>query len=52
MQRYKIFWVPFTDERKYLGTVHAACEASARNAGRRQFGPFGNGQEIEAEAVR
>lgn len=50
MARFKITWLSWDGKNsKFLGYVYATCEAAARTQGRKQFGPFGNGQEIEAK---
>lgn len=49
MKRYRISWLSWDGRTsKFLGFVYAHDEVTARIKGRRQFGPFGNNQDIEA----
>jgi len=51
MTTYKVYWINFAGHRSYLGVVRAPTAPTARIIGRRVFGPFGSGQEIEVEPV-
>lgn len=49
-RRFKITFISWDGQfSQFLGFVWAVDELQARIRGRRAFGPFGNGQEIEAK---